>query len=337
MVLRQFYAKRIRVPHMPTIRKRGKRWRAEVAKNGVRKSGSFSTKREAQEWAYEVEDNIDDLKSGIHYLHEAIIRYSDEESPKHKGKRWEQIKLNKLLSEIPDRPLSELASDDVVKWRNERLKHVSESSVRREMGIFNQVLNTAVKEWGWLAVNPSEGVKRPQEHRARQRLISQKEINAITLNLGFTMETDVTMKKQEIAIIFLIAIETAMRSGEIISLTWSQVNLKKRVVSLDKTKNGDKRDVPLSSYAVKLFKKIPTKKGACFTVAGNSFSTMFRKARDKAKIKDLHFHDSRAEALTRLSKKLDILELARMVGHRDPRSLMIYYRETAEEIAKKLD
>jgi len=322
---------------MATIRKRGKKWRAEVSKYGVRKSGTFGTKREAQEWAFLVEDNINDIKEGVHYLHEAINRYADEESPKHKGERWEKIKLNKLLTEIDDLPLSDLTSDHFVKWRNERLKHVSASSVRREMGIFNQVINTAVKEWGWLKVNPSEGVKRPQEHRARQRLIPQKEIDAITLNLGFTMETPIALKKQQIAVIFLIAIETAMRSGEIISLSWSQVDLKKRVVSLDKTKNGDKRDVPLSSKAVDLFKILPTKKGACFTISGQSMSAMFRKARDKANIKDLHFHDSRAEALTRLSKKLDILELARMVGHRDPRSLMIYYRETAEEIAKKLD
>jgi integrase len=51
---------------------------------------------------------------------------------------------------------------------------------------------------------------------------------------------------------------------------------------------------------------------------------------------DLHFHDSRAEAIFRLSKRLDVLELARMVGHRDPRSLMLYYATTADELADKL-
>jgi integrase len=50
----------------------------------------------------------------------------------------------------------------------------------------------------------------------------------------------------------------------------------------------------------------------------------------------LRFHDSRAEAIFRLSKRLDVLELARMVGHRDPRSLMLYYATTADELADKL-
>jgi integrase len=62
----------------------------------------------------------------------------------------------------------------------------------------------------------------------------------------------------------------------------------------------------------------------------------FRKLKRKANILDLHFHDSRAEAATRLAAKVDVLTLARILGHRDIRSLMIYYRESAEDIAKRL-
>lgn len=62
-----------------------------------------------------------------------------------------------------------------------------------------------------------------------------------------------------------------------------------------------------------------------------------RQARDRAGLADLHFHDSRATAITRLAKRLDVLELARMVGHRDLRMLQVYYRETAEELAAKLE
>ena len=66
-------------------------------------------------------------------------------------------------------------------------------------------------------------------------------------------------------------------------------------------------------------------------------STLFGRAVRRAGISDLRFHDARREALTRLASKLSVLELARMVGHRDPRSLMIYYAATAEELADKLD
>jgi integrase len=70
-----------------------------------------------------------------------------------------------------------------------------------------------------------------------------------------------------------------------------------------------------------------------FGLSTGVLDTLFRRARDAEGIKGLHFHDARATAITRLSAKLDILELARMVGHRDLKSLMIYYRQPASEIA----
>jgi integrase len=65
---------------------------------------------------------------------------------------------------------------------------------------------------------------------------------------------------------------------------------------------------------------------------------LFRKAKARALIKDLHFHDTRREALTRLAKKFDVMELARISGHRDLRILQnVYYAPTVEDLAKKLD
>ena len=65
-------------------------------------------------------------------------------------------------------------------------------------------------------------------------------------------------------------------------------------------------------------------------------STLFRRARFAAGIHDLTFHDARHEAVSRLAQRLDVLDLARMIGHRDVRSLMVYYNPSAEELADKL-
>ena len=51
----------------------------------------------------------------------------------------------------------------------------------------------------------------------------------------------------------------------------------------------------------------------------------------------MHFHDSRHEAITRLAKKLNVLDLARMTGIRDLKILNVYYNETAESMAARLD
>ena len=125
-----------------------------------------------------------------------------------------------------------------------------------------------------------------------------------------------------------------MRSGEITGLTWDKVGAKS--VHLPRTKNGDYREVPLSKRAREILEEMPRESGMVFNLSPELRDALFRKARDRAKIVDLHFHDTRAEAIWRLSKKLDVMELARMIGHRDLKSLMLYYNTSADELADRL-
>ena len=73
-----------------------------------------------------------------------------------------------------------------------------------------------------------------------------------------------------------------------------------------------------------------------FNLRTSQVDSLFRKAKGQCLITGLHFHDSRATAVTRLAKKLDILDLAKIIGHKDLRMLMVYYRESAESLADKL-
>jgi integrase len=181
-------------------------------------------------------------------------------------------------------------------------------------------------------------MRKPSAPRPRDRLPTEPEIERLCLALGYEEQSRrIETFSAQVAVAFLMGIESAMRAGEMLSLTWNQVDTAKRVARLEKTKNGDARQVPLSTRAVELFEQLrgidPVR---VFTVSSSSRDALFRKAKKYAEVEGLTFHDSLALALTRLSKQLDVLELARMVGHRDPRSLMIYYRESAENIAKKL-
>jgi integrase len=94
-----------------------------------------------------------------------------------------------------------------------------------------------------------------------------------------------------------------------------------------------RRDVPLSNKAIHLIMQLPQDR--LFAMSDNVLTSCFHYA--KAGIPDLHFHDTRHEAITRLSRKLDVLPLARIVGHKDLKQLMTYYNETAENLAKLLD
>ena len=98
------------------------------------------------------------------------------------------------------------------------------------------------------------------------------------------------------------------------------------------TKNGDARAVPLSGRAQKLIALCPS-----YTIDGPMLDALFRKARKKAGLYGFTFHDSRATALTRMARSVDVLTLAKISGHRDVNMLsQVYYREKPEDIAKRL-
>jgi integrase len=136
----------------------------------------------------------------------------------------------------------------------------------------------------------------------------------------------------------MLALETAMRMGELLALQWEHVHLEQRWIRLVDSKNGEGRNVPLSAKAVELLTVLKGEKdrGPVFTVSPGVASTLFRKACRAAGVSGIRFHDLRHEATTRLSKKLSVLELAAVTGHRDLRSLQIYFNPHAWELAEKL-
>ena len=325
---------------MATIRKlKSKRFLAEVRKYGQRTSKTFDNKTQAMAWAAETEQSLspDGLVKGK-TLGDLFTRYRDEISPNKKSHRSEHNRLNKFSRE----PLAQVLLVDIRQhhfdeWITQSLKQIKSSSVDRDLNLLSSVFEQA-KRWRWINNNPIREIKRPKNPQPRDRRISEQEITRILDALQFDGQT-VTENRHFIAVAFLFALETAMRQGEIWGLTWQDVYLDQCFVRLHDTKNGTKRDVALSKEAIRLLKLLPqahTINHRVFPTNQASSAVIFRRALILAGIKELTFHDTRHEALTRLARKLEVLDLARMVGHRDPRSLMIYYNATAEEIAQRL-
>jgi integrase len=325
---------------MASIIKRGDKWIAQVFKLGVRKAASFPTKGKAQAWATQIEAEIIAGKkqtSTDKTLRDALLKYGEEVSKTKRGARWELIRINAWQS-LPfvDYKLADVATPRLAEWRDERLKTVKTSTVNRELNLLASIFEQARREWQWIDVNPIRDVRRPPQPKHRERLFTNEEISIITSQLGFESYDEIHTKSQIIAMALLFALETAMRREEITSLEWDRIDMKRKFLSLPKTKNGDARQVPLSKKAIEILTSLQ-KFDRPFDVDKDVLSTLFRKACIRAGIENGRFHDARATALTRLSSKLNVLELARLAGHRDIKSLQIYYRETAESLATKLD
>lgn len=323
---------------MAAIRKNGKKWVAEVRIKGAYRSKTFATKAEAQRWALDYEHQLGKNSHIIvaHTMREAMDRYMAEVCPTRKGCRWEVIRITKLKrDQIADIALPDLTRDDLQAWIDRQT--TAPNSVHRDLTLIATVLREARVHWKWIADNPLQDLKRPKKPAPRDRLINDDELKRLLLALEYDEALPITTMRQEIAVAFLLAIETAMRQGELWGLDWSRVYLDRKFVTLPDTKNGMRRDVALSPRAVELFEKLsPQKSGSVFEVAQGTAVTVFRRAVELAALPNFTFHDSRHTAITNLARKLDVLDLARMVGHRDIRSLQIYYNATAEDIAGRL-
>ena len=331
---------------MATIERRGAAWRARVRLAGVNLTATRDTEADARQWAEATEARLRAGQSVQQIVtmpdsltvRQLLDRYADEVSPSKGGARWEQIRLRKIAKELPVR-VAELDAAMLAEWRNARLKQVSASSVNRELNLISAVFTHAIKEWRLpMSVNPAHGIKWPKKPEPRRRRVSDDERAAIMAALGWDGMTAPVLTKQWVAWSFALALETMMRQGEILKLTWRHVHA--RHCHLPRTKNGTARDVPLSRVAVGLFTMLDqgADDNAVVPVDAGTLGVYFRRACRAAGVEDLHFHDARREALTRAAKKLtNPLELARASGHKGIGVLMGYYRPDVGELADKLD
>ena len=312
-------------------------WRASVFRRGVRKTATFQHKATAQRWAADVEAQILDGKltaTSGKTVRQALERYAAEVSPTKRTGPKEQLRIATFLREPwAAQPLDKLTADDLGRWRDRRLLEVQGESLRRDMTILSAVLSTCVREWGWLQSNPLSRVRKPPPGKPRTRLPGWRYIRRVCRACGYRTGNPPDTYTGQLAYLLLLSLRTAMRKGEMLGLKAGDVDLSRRVAVLEQTKNGDRREVPLSRRAVRILRPLMP---GLFTVSSASADALWRKVCARAGVEDFHLHDARAAALTSMSRKVDVLTLARISGHRDIKMLSRYYRATAEQIADRL-
>ena len=246
---------------LATLRKKPWGWEAQIRRRGRPSiSATFGCKADARAWASDTESQIargvyrergedDRLTLGL-----LIERYRLEVTPNKKGALVEAVRLAAIQRDpIADIRLSDYLPADLAVYRDRRLAQVSGSTVNRELNLISHVFNVGRKEWGVKMDNPVQRLRRPKDNRARTRRFRPGEEAALLHELRPSErdERGVYMpggcRNAWMLPLVQLALATAMRQGELLALRWNEVDLPGKRALLHDTKNGESREVPLSS------------------------------------------------------------------------------------------
>ena len=269
-----------------------------------------------------------------------------------------------------------------VKWVSDfkREANLAPTTIRHRVGALARALDWALAH-GMLATNPLRALPRgyatyteaderetvarggrPKTDTERDRRMTADEEKAIraVLITGRRQSPESTAgralvlkHRAALALLFDLALETAMRMRELFTLGADQVDMEHRTIFLDRTKNGSKRQVPLSSVALGVLTPWLDERGDselvfpwCADVSDARtvrkttalLSRQWARVFEAAGCPDLHFHDLRHEATSRLYERttLSDAQIAKITGHKDPRMLMRYANLRASALAARL-
>ena len=325
---------------MATIRRRGKTYHVQIRKVGYPPvTKSFSSITVARKWTKATEADMERRLSvsvpSTLTVGDLLERYEFEVIPTHKGNRREIYKSRTLRKNFSKIRLCDLSPSDVRQYRDIRLKTISPATLRRELAVLSSAINHAPKEWEiFVSTNPVTAISVPRTANARSRRLEADEQNRL-----------LSASNGELRRIIIIALETGMRRGEILQIRRSHINFTLQTLLIPLTKTDTPRTIPLSSRAVVSLREqisisgniAPIRETPLFSLLPDSLSQAFRRLCRRLDIQNLHFHDLRHEATSRLFEKgLNPVEVATITGHKDTKMLMRYTYLRAEDLVGRL-
>ncbi len=325
---------------MATINKRPSgQWQATVRRAGQSASKTFTKRADAAKWARDTEaetERTGKVRRSILAdanavqtltLAEALHRLAEEMT----GERWRlqalaRTKLARLRIEV-------LTVVEVTSWREQRLREAKPSTVVREMSLMqtaiDRLLSDAANEGA--TQNPLRHVKRPHVYNSRERRLTDREWQR-------SLKVAKGCLNPLMRPLLLLARETAMRRGELLSMEWQHADFDSCTVRLPKTKNGHARLVPLSPRAIAFLAELPCDDERVIPMTTNAVRLAWQRLRARAGLSDIRLHDLRAQAATdKLIDGWSVAEVQVLTGHRDPGVLLERYaRLRATDLVAKM-
>ena len=311
---------------MASIRKRNDLWQVQVrCRHAGSASKSFHRKTDAERWATAQEALMQsgqwkDNKTNNYTIGDMMLRYLNAVTPTKRGKDQETRRLRRLLGDrrLMSVRLTRAKPCVFADFRDQRIQD-GVRACQYDLVLLRHAWNIARIEWGWsLSDNPISLIRMPKNNPPRERRLKEGEFDLLKAAAAKSRSWYVWP-------VVILAIETAMRRGEILGLSWEHIDLDQRTAFLPMTKNGRSRQVPLSEAAIDQLTTAPRDTGRPFPVTEVAMRQAWDRLRVRAGIDDLTFHDLRHEAISRMfDDGMKIHEVMAISGHRTASQLFRY-------------
>jgi integrase len=310
-----------------------KRYKAEVRLKGYpTQRATFKRKTDAKKW---VQDTESAIREGRHFkiavakkhtVAEMIERYLNAANLNKIQDEHTGLHLRRWQDEIGYLLLSDVTTDTITQIKDKLLnetvrtgKKRSPTTVLRYMASLSTVFTAAVNDWKWLEDSPMRTIKKPRAARGRVRFLDDAERQRL-------LTACQQSANKQLYLCVILALSTGMRKGELMSLSWDDVNLKAGYLILHETKNGERRRVALAGMALDLLKDyanvrcldsqllFPSNKSPTKPI---DLRKPFETALKKAEIDDFHWHDLRHCTASYLAMNgASLAEIAEVLGHK---------------------
>jgi integrase len=327
---------------MATIEKResqdGKAsYRVKVRLKGFPvQTATFSRMTDAKKWVQDTESAIREgrhfktTEAKKHTLGELIERYTRDVLPTKKDGEKQASQLEWWKEQLGAYTLADITPALLAEFRDKLASGITPrgtprnpATVVRYMAALSHAFTIAVNEWQWLEDSPMRKVTKPKEARGRVRFLSDDERTRL---LTACKESTSPLLYP----VVVLALSTGMRQGEVMGLTWDDIDLNRGRAILQDTKNGDRRAVHLSGLALEQIKELSKVRRIDTNMlfpekarAGKKpqkpidLRAPWEKVLEKAEIENFHFHDLRHSAASYLAMNgATLAEIAEVLGHK---------------------
>ena len=338
---------------MASIQKRNSSFRVRITRQGKSTlSATFYSRLEAAQWAKQTEAQLrlglyEESGIPLQPHHEVLFElaakhYMKTHTIHKKIIRCETSRLQILIKRWGNLPISKVDKFSVVSLRDDLLKMGrSGETINHYFNTISKLFQMLNDEWELEIPNPIKGIRRMPPSKGRSKRVNL-ELESLLLYGCDQLSLPLLCS------IIQFALQTGMRRGELMGLTWADIDLSNRKVYLHQTKNGEPRQVPLTRQAMALLESLPKDCERVFPMGMSALRSQFERLKRHLKqgwygfganpFSDLRFHDFRHEALSRLSDAgLNVIELSHISGHKTLAMLKRYTHPSHEAIFFKLD